>query len=66
MKNTSLAYFAYVFLFISVMSILLVCWRGLRWMFSDKVKIDTYHDTGLLIVLALGSSVMAAFTSNLG
>lgn len=66
MKNPMLIYFVYFLLFISVMSILIVLWHGFRWVFSDSVKSDTYHDTGLVILLACGSSIFAAFLLNVG
>jgi len=66
MENQKLIYFVYFLLFISLMSCFIVLWRGLRWVFSNTVTTDTYNDTGLLIVLAMGSSTMAAFLLNFG
>lgn len=66
MENQKLIYFVYFLLFISLMSCLIVLWRGLRWVFSKAVTTDTYNDTGLLVLLACGSSTMAAFLLHFG
>lgn len=61
MKNELLIYFISFLLFISVMCILLLLWRGFRWMFSKKVNSDTYNDTGTVFSLMWGSFIFAAF-----
>lgn len=66
MENQELIYFVYFLIFISLMSCLMVLWRGLRWVFSNAVTTDTYTDTGLLIVLGMGSSLMGAFLLHFG
>lgn len=66
MQNQKLIYFVYFLLFISVMSCLIVFWRALRWVFSDAVTNDTYNDTGLMIVLAMGAVTMATFLLHFG
>lgn len=66
MENTVVIYFIYYLLFQSVACIFIVVWRCFRWLFSNAVNSDTYNDTGLVIILAMGSSIMAAFLLNVG